>query len=125
MQSQLMTTSIAIVAPDGTPGLVKQVELDIDTLERASGRTYTDHERDEIRGHQQRAYRWTFLVSGLQHPNFVRIVGQLTAGGPNKIAGAVAEPIRANTLPAGSIRGVRPAARISPITPAPPTTGTL
>jgi hypothetical protein len=68
--------------------LSTQRELDIDALSRASGRTFSDGERREIGAHQQRAYRWTFLVSGLQHPNFVRIVGQLTAGGQNKIAGA-------------------------------------
>jgi hypothetical protein len=68
--------------------LARQVELDIDALERASGRTFTDPERDEIRAHQQRSYRWTFLVSGLEHPNFVQIVGQLTADGEMKIAAA-------------------------------------
>ena len=66
----------------------QQVELDIDALEQASGRTFTDDERDEIRAHQRRAYRWTFLVSGLQHPNFRRIVGQLTTAGEGKIAAA-------------------------------------
>jgi P-aminobenzoate N-oxygenase AurF len=68
--------------------LAQQVELDIGALERASGRTFTDRERDEIRAHQQRSYRWTFLVSGLEHPNFVPIVGQLTADGEKKIAAA-------------------------------------
>jgi hypothetical protein len=38
--------------------------------------------------HQRRAYRWTVLVSGLQHPSFVRIVGQLTTGGEGKLASA-------------------------------------
>jgi hypothetical protein len=68
--------------------LAQQIELDIDALQQASGRTFTDDERDEIRTHQRRAYRWTFLVSGLQHPNFVRIVEQLTTTGAAKIATA-------------------------------------
>ncbi|HKE76822.1 MAG TPA: hypothetical protein VKB57_24595 [Acidimicrobiales bacterium] len=68
--------------------LAQQIELDIDALASAAGRTFTDDERDEIRGHQQRAYRWTFLVSGLRHPRFVDIVGQLTATGGDKIAAA-------------------------------------
>jgi len=68
--------------------LSQQVELDIDALQAASGRTFSDVERDEIRTHQQRAYRWTFLVSGLRHPNFVGIVEQLTDAGPAKIATA-------------------------------------
>jgi hypothetical protein len=57
-------------------------------LERAAGRTFTGGERDEIRAHQRRAYRWTFLVCGLEHPKFVEIVGQLTTTGEGKIAAA-------------------------------------
>jgi hypothetical protein len=68
--------------------LAQQVELDIDALQTAAGRTFTDPERDEIRTHQQRAYRWTFLVSGLEHPNFVGIVDQVTATGAAKLAAA-------------------------------------
>jgi hypothetical protein len=73
-------------AVDGLLG--QQVELDIDALARATCRTFSDAERDEIRTHQRRAYRWTFLVSGLQHPNFVPIVEQLTTTGTAKIATA-------------------------------------
>jgi hypothetical protein len=65
--------------------LAQQIELDIDALAAATGRAFSDRERDEIRGHQQRAYRWTFLVSGLEHPNFVRIVSELTTTGTDKI----------------------------------------
>jgi hypothetical protein len=68
--------------------LAQQVELDIDALQNATGRTFTDAERDEIRTHQQRAYRWTFLVSGLEHPNFVHVVEKLTASGAGKLAQA-------------------------------------
>jgi hypothetical protein len=68
--------------------LAQQVELDIDALQLATGRTFTESERDEIRTHQRRAYRWTFLVSGLEHPNFVNIVEQLTTNGAQKVAQA-------------------------------------
>jgi hypothetical protein len=68
--------------------LAQQVELDIDALQVATGRTFTAPEREEIRTHQQRAYRWTFLVSGLEHPNFVQIVEQLTTAGSAKLAQA-------------------------------------
>jgi hypothetical protein len=68
--------------------LAQQVELDIDALVMAAGRTFTDAERDEIRTQQQRAYRWTFLVSGLEHPNFVTIVEQVTTDGAAKLAAA-------------------------------------
>jgi hypothetical protein len=68
--------------------LAQQVQLDIDALQLATGRTFSERERAEIRTHQQRAYRWTFLVSGLEHPNFVRIVEQLTTAGAEKLAQA-------------------------------------
>ena len=68
--------------------LAQQVELDIDALQTATSRTFNEAERDEIRTHQQRAYRWTFLVSGLEHPSFVRIVEQLTPSGAAKLAQA-------------------------------------
>src|SRR5262245_36950563 len=68
--------------------LAQQAELDIDALQAATGRTLTDAERDEIRTHQLRSYRWTFLVSGLEHPNFVGIVDQLTDHGTNKLSQA-------------------------------------
>ena len=70
--------------------LAQQIEMDIDTLQRVTGRSFTDTERDEIRTAQRRAYRWTFLVSGLEHPKFVQIVGELTTGGVEKITGAAA-----------------------------------
>ncbi|MFQ5961137.1 MAG: hypothetical protein ACE5MG_07050, partial [Candidatus Methylomirabilales bacterium] len=68
--------------------LSQQVDLDIESLQKATGRTFTDEERADIRKNMQRAYRWTFLVSGLEHPNFVRIVGELTKQGQGKIKAA-------------------------------------
>lgn len=68
--------------------LAQQVELDIDALQKSTGRIFTTAERDEITGHQHRAYRWTFLVSGLEHPNFVETVTQITDAGVEKIAEA-------------------------------------
>jgi hypothetical protein len=74
------------MAVDGL--LAQQIELDIDALERATGRSFSDEDRDAIRDHQRRAYRWTFLVSGLEHPNFVRIVEELTDSGRDKLTAA-------------------------------------
>jgi hypothetical protein len=68
--------------------LAQQMELDIDALHSAAGRPLSAGERDEIRAHQRRSYRWTFLVSGLEHPTFVDIVRQLTTTGEAKIAAA-------------------------------------
>ncbi len=74
------------MAVDGL--LAQQIEMDIEALEAATGRTFSADEKDEIRSHQRRAYRWTFLVSGLEHPKFVKIVNELTDAGSEKIAGA-------------------------------------
>jgi hypothetical protein len=41
-------------------------------------------ERDEIR-----AWRWTFLVSGLEHPKVVKVVQEITNEGPAKIRSVV------------------------------------
>ena len=70
--------------------LAQQIGMNIDALERATGRTFTAEEKEEITTNTQRAWRWTFLVSGLQHPNIVRAVGELTTSGPAKIEGVAA-----------------------------------
>jgi hypothetical protein len=61
------------------------VDLDVESLERATGRTFTAAERSEIVDAQQRSYRWTFLVSGLEHPKFTEIVDALTSEGRRKV----------------------------------------
>ena len=65
--------------------LSQQADLDLGSLETAIGRTLSEREKSEIKAHTHRAYRWTFLVSGLEHPNFVRIVTELTKRGPAKL----------------------------------------
>ncbi|MGH6621666.1 MAG: diiron oxygenase [Alphaproteobacteria bacterium] len=74
------------MAVDGL--LAEQAELDIASLEKACNRIFREHEKDEIRRHQRLSYRWTFLVSGLRHPKFVRIVDELTVAGREKVAAA-------------------------------------
>jgi hypothetical protein len=55
-------------------GLQKQVELDMEALQLATGRTLTDAEREEFRTVQLQANRWTYLGSGMTHPNFLETV---------------------------------------------------
>jgi len=57
-------------------------------LDQRTGRSFTDQETSEIRHAQQRGYRWTFLVSGLEHPKFTQIVADLTTAGNAKLAAA-------------------------------------
>jgi hypothetical protein len=68
--------------------LSQQIGLNIDTLEKATDSMFTDGEKEEITTKTQRAWRWTFLVSGLEHPNFVKLVNELTTEGPEKIKSA-------------------------------------
>ena len=70
--------------------LAQQIGLNIEALEKVTGRTFTAAEKEEITTKTQRAWRWTFLVSGLEHPNVVKAIGELTTLGPGKIAGVAA-----------------------------------
>jgi hypothetical protein len=69
--------------------LAQQIGLNIEALEKATGRTLTAAEKEEITTKTQRAWRWTFLVSGLEHPEVAKTVGALTTEGPGKIKGVV------------------------------------
>ena len=72
-------------------GLLRaQAELDLGTLERLVGRSLSAAEKEEILGVQQRAYRYTFLVSAMEHPRFHESVGRLTTSGIQKITAAAA-----------------------------------
>ncbi len=69
--------------------LSQQIGLNIEALEKVTGRTLTAAEKEEITTKTQRAWRWTFLVSGLEHPNVVKLVSELTTHGQGKIKGVV------------------------------------
>jgi hypothetical protein len=64
-------------------GLMMQVQLDLESLSRATGRTFTDAEKQEIQAIQEQSYRWTFIGSGLTHRNFVRTFNEVS---PNQSA---------------------------------------
>ena len=59
-------------------GLMMQVQLDLESLARATGRTFTDAEKQEIQTVQEKSYRWTFIGSGVTHPQFVEIFKQVS-----------------------------------------------
>jgi hypothetical protein len=68
--------------------LLQQIGMNIDALEVALDRKFSADERAEITAKTQRAWRWTFLVSGLRHPNVVRTVGEITEHGQAKFEAA-------------------------------------
>jgi hypothetical protein len=59
-------------------GLAQQVELDLAAFERASGRKLGGAERAELVKSQHQANRWTYLGSGMSHPQFLETVGRLS-----------------------------------------------
>lgn len=58
-------------------GLKQQVEFDLDAFERASGRKLTVSEREKFIEVQTQANRWTYLGSGMTHPNFLATLENL------------------------------------------------
>jgi hypothetical protein len=67
--------------------LQQQIALNVDALEAATARRFNDAERQEITDKTLRAWRWTFLVSGLEHPKVVKLLGEITREGPAKVRG--------------------------------------
>jgi hypothetical protein len=59
-------------------GLMMQVQLDLESLAKATGRTLTEAERQEILTVQERSYRWTFIGSGVTHSQFIDTFKQIS-----------------------------------------------
>ena len=51
--------------------LERQLELDLQTFERAAERAFTEEERKEIREAQERSYIWGFIGMGMKSPLFL------------------------------------------------------
>jgi hypothetical protein len=58
-------------------GLQQQTQLDLNSLEQATGRQLSAEERERFTEIQLKALRWTFIGSGITHPNFVATVEKL------------------------------------------------
>jgi hypothetical protein len=56
----------------------QQAAFDVDALQRAVGRTFTADEGERVMTAQHQAMRWTYLGSGISHPNFLRSVQELS-----------------------------------------------
>ena len=66
-------------------GLMQQVGLDAESLARATGRVLTDAERERFTEIQRRANRWTYIGSGMTHPNFLDTLGALLPGARERV----------------------------------------
>ena len=66
-------------------GLQAQVRMDLESLQKAVGRKLGAAERAEIEAAQLKSYRWTFLLSGMTHPNFDRSLRELSVDGHRRV----------------------------------------
>jgi len=58
-------------------GLKQQVELDLEAFQRATGRHLARPDLERLRALQLQANRWTYLGSGMTHPEFLATVERL------------------------------------------------
>ena len=58
-------------------GITQQVEFDMDALQRAAGRFFSDSEQEQFRAIQRQALRWTYLGSAMAHQQFLQTVGEI------------------------------------------------
>jgi hypothetical protein len=76
-KEQAVDDLIALVAAvDGI--LQAQSAADADYFIAVAGRRYTAGEESGIRALLLRAYRWQYIVSGVQHPHFARLLTDMT-----------------------------------------------
>jgi hypothetical protein len=68
-------------------GLKQQVEFDLDSLERATGRELKDNQREEFRRQQLQANRWTYLGTGMTHEKVLATLESLSPAARQKVAG--------------------------------------
>ena len=66
-------------------GLQAQVKMDMESLQKAIGRKLSATERTEVEAAQLKSYRWTFLLSGITHPNFDRSLRELSTEGHRRV----------------------------------------
>jgi hypothetical protein len=66
--------------------LAQQVEFDIENLARATGRKLSASERETFVATQLQGQRWTYLGSGMTHPNFVATLGEMRPAAAERVA---------------------------------------
>jgi hypothetical protein len=59
-------------------GLKQQTAFDLEAFEAAGGCRLTPEQHDRFMSSQHQANRWTYIGSGMTHPNFVGTMGKLS-----------------------------------------------
>ena len=65
-----------VVAVDGL--IQKQTDLDVRNFAKYAGRVLTDEENQTLHDSVLKAKRYTFIESGVTHPNFLALFGEVT-----------------------------------------------
>jgi len=58
-------------------GIRQQAEFDVEAFVRATGRKLSNREREAMTAAVTRGMRWTYLGTGMTHPNFLSTVEQI------------------------------------------------
>ena len=74
-------------------GLTAQMDMDLASFARATGRTLSEGEATRYREVQQRSYRKTFLSSGMRHGKFQSILAAISPEGAQKVAKVANMPV--------------------------------
>lgn len=91
-RDQAVDDLIALVgAVDGI--LVAQSQADAGYFADFAGRCFTAKQREQIRSAVLAAYRWQYIVSGVQHVHFMRLLTSMTTEAQMARIGAALKPI--------------------------------
>jgi hypothetical protein len=71
-------------------GLKQQSEFDLQSLSKATGRRLSEADQAEFLATQHQALRWTFLGSGMSHPNFLATMERLSPDALRRVEQAAA-----------------------------------
>jgi hypothetical protein len=55
-------------------GIHQQAQLNVESFIRATGRNFTASEREDMMKAMIKGMRWTYLGTGMTHPNFLATV---------------------------------------------------
>jgi hypothetical protein len=66
-------------------GIEQQAEFDIEAFVQATGRNLAKSERQQMLEAVTRGMRWTYLGTGMTHPNFLATVEQIKPEARNQI----------------------------------------
>jgi hypothetical protein len=66
--------------------LAVQLSFDVDALVRVAERAFSPDEVAALTAVQSKAFRHTFLLSGMMHPNFVKTISELSSAGATRVA---------------------------------------